>query len=245
MSEENKKEEKTQWTAPNENRGYLSGKKRLGEMLIEKGLINESQLEAAIKKQKQWGGRLGANLVKLNYITEVTLLKFLGRQLELPCTDLTKIKFDKNVYSIITLEIAKQYHVIPIEKRTNDKANILFLAMSDPTNTIVIDEISFLTGYRVNPVIGTDSQIAAAIDRYYFERNWVEIKPLSSRVKTLKQEEMVIVNESAPKETMEAEETSKELGKSKDLLALIRVLVKKGHISVDEFKRELKAVKNG
>lgn len=232
------------WISQNKNRGYMSGKKRLGEMLIEKGLINEEQLEEAIKKQKQWGGRLGTNLVKMNYITEITLLRFLGRQLGLPCTDLTKINFDKSIYSIITLEIAKQYHVIPIEKRINDKANILFLAMSDPTNTIVMDEISFLTGYRVSPVIGTESQIAAAIDRYYFERDWVEIKPLSSRVKTVKQEEMVILHESAQGKANEVEETARELGKSSELLALIRVLVKHGHISVDEFKRELKMIKN-
>lgn len=243
MADNNKKDEQKKWVFIEKNKGYLSGKKRLGEMLIEKGLIDESQLEAALSKQKQWGGRLGANLVKLNYLSEVTLLKFLGRQLDLPCTDLTKIKFHESVYSKITLEVAKQYNVIPIEKKEDDKRKSLFLAMSDPTNTIVIDEISFLTGYRVSPVIGTDSQIAAAIDRCYFGRDWIEIKPLSARVETVKQEEMVVIHESVRKETNETEETTKQLGKKSELLALIRVLVKNGHISIDEFKKELKSLR--
>ena len=249
MAENNKGGEENNWATVNVNKGYLSGKKRLGEMLVEQGLIDENQLEAALSKQKQWGGRLGANLVKLNYLSEITLLKFLGRQLELPCTDLTKIKFHESVYSKITLEVAKQYNVIPIEKKEDEKKKVLFLAMSDPTNTIVIDEISFLTGYRVCPVIGTDSQIAAAIDRHYFGRDWVEIKPLADKVETVKQEEMIVIHESVRKETYEAEEageteeTTKELGKKSELLALIRVLVKNGHISIDEFKKELKSLK--
>lgn len=231
------------WALIEENKGYLSGKKRLGEMLLAKGLINESQLEAAIRKQKQWGGRLGKNLVNMNYISEITLLKFLGQQLQLPCTDLTKIKFDERIYSRITLEIAKQYHVIPIEKKEDEKNRVLFLAMSDPTNTIVIDEISFLTGYRVKAVIGTESQIGAAIDKYYFDRDWVEIKPLSSKVKILQQEEMAKVHEDLPQERKAYKTTVMEQGVRLELLAMIRLLVKKGLISVSEYKKELSALK--
>jgi len=160
-----------------------ANKKRLGEMLIEQKLIDQLQLEAAIGRQKQWGGMLGANLVKLGYISEITLLKFLGNQLHLPCADLSKINFKEETYSLITIELAKKYHTIPLETKDAAGRKILFIAISEPTNLLAIDEISFLTGLTVRPVIATDTQIAKAIEKFYQGRDWIDIEPLSEKVK--------------------------------------------------------------
>ena len=222
----------------------MSTKKRLGEMLVEKGLIDKVQLEAAIGRQHQWGGRLGSNLVKLAYISEITLIKFLSSQLKLPCGDLSKIKFNDDTCNLITAEIAKKYHIIPLELKKGAGKKTLFIAMSEPTNIMAIDEVSFLTGLTVRPVIATDSQISKAIDRFYNHREWIEIEPLSEKITSAEDSSPEIVHEITLKEQEQIKSDSKSVVKNPELLALIRVLVKKGLISKEEFITELKQLKD-
>lgn len=227
----------------------MSTKKRLGEMLVDKGLIDKVQLEAAIGRQHQWGGRLGSNLVKLAYISEITLLKFLSSQLKLPCGDLSNIKFNEDTCNLITAEVAKKYHIIPLELKAGAGKKTLFIAMSEPTNILAIDEVSFLTGLTVRPVIATDSQIATAIDKFYNHRDWIEIEPLTEKITTAEDSspEIIapeIIHHVSLKEQDEEKKASKSVVKNPELLALIRVLVKNGLISRDEFMTELKNLKN-
>lgn len=221
----------------------LKLKKRLGEMLVEKGLIDQMQLQSAIGRQKQWGGRFGANLVKLGYISEITLIKFLSNQLKLPCADLSKIKFTPRSYSLITKEVAKKYHIIPIETREDGSRKILFLAMSEPTNMLALDEVSFLTGMTIRPVIATDTQIGRAIDKYYNDRDWVEIEPLSEKIATAEASTPKIIHEITIKEKKEIQKKNKSVVKNPELLALVRVLVKKGLITRDEYLKEIEQIK--
>ena len=227
----------------------MSTKKRLGEMLVDKGLIDKVQLEAAIGRQHQWGGRLGSNLVKLAYISEITLLKFLSSQLKLPCGDLSNIKFNEDTCNLITAEVAQKYHIIPLELKAGAGKKTLFIAMSEPTNILAIDEVSFLTGLTVRPVIATDSQIATAIDKFYNHRDWIEIEPLTEKITTAEESspEIIapeIIHHVSLKEQDEEKKASKSVVKNPELHALIRVLVKKGLISKDEFMTELKNLKN-
>lgn len=227
----------------------MSTKKRLGEMLVEKGLIDKVQLEAAIGRQHQWGGRLGSNLVKLSYISEITLLKFLSSQLKLPCGDLSNIKFNEDTCNLITAEVAKKYHIIPLELKTGAGKKTLFIAMSEPTNILAIDEVSFLTGLTVRPVIATDSQIATAIDKLYNHRDWIEIQPLTEKITTAEENSPniippEIIHHVSIKEQKEEKRASKSIVKNPEVLALIRVLVKKGLISRDEFVTELNNLKD-
>lgn len=225
----------------------MSTKKRLGEMLVEKGLIDEMQLEAAIGRQHQWGGRLGSNLIKLAYISEITLIKFLSNQLKLPCGDLAKIKFNEDTCNLITAEIATKYHIVPIELKKGAGKKTLYIAMSEPTNILAIDEVAFLTGLNVSPVIATDSQISKAIDKIYNHRDWIDIEPLSEKITSPEENspEIIapeIIHHVSVKEQDEEKKTSKSVVKNPELLALIRVLVKKGLISKEEFMKELKQV---
>ena len=240
----------------------MSDKKRLGEMLIEKGLIDEFQLKGAIARQKSWGNRLGANLVSMGHISEITLLKFLSSQLKYPAVDLAKIIFTQPVYSLVKIDIAKKHTVIPVEIKESGGKKELFVAMADPTDFMAIDELSFLTGHKIKPVIATKTQLEGVISKYYDGKGWIRIEPLKELEKKEPDSKMEIIHEITLKEKKAIIEQEEEQEKQKidllasqrivthpaseknhELLALVRILIKKGIITKDEFGKELSAVK--
>lgn len=231
-------------------------------MLIEKGLIDEFQLKGAIARQKSWGNRLGANLVHMGHISEITLLKFLSSQLKYPAADLSKIIFTQPVYSLVKIDIAKKYTVIPVEIKETGGKKELFVAMADPTDFMAIDELSFLTGNKIKPVIATKTQLESVISKYYDGKGWIRVEPLKELEKKNGDEEMEIIHEISlkeKKEIIEQEEVQEKQKidllasqrvnllatpeKNNELLALVRILIKKGIITKDEFGKELSAVK--
>jgi len=215
----------------------MGEKKKLGEMLLEKGLIDKMQLESSIGRQKQWGGRLGSNLVKLGYISEVTLLKFLSGQLKFPCADLSKVVFSQHVHSLVSKDVARQHHIIPLDEKEVGGKKVLFVAMSEPTNIVAIDEIAFLTGLTVKPVIAADSQIESAIQKYYENKGWIRIEPLKEKVADTDHGELEVIHEVPLKEKKAMEQ--KTSGKGNQLMALINLLTQKGVITADEYIKEL------
>lgn len=143
------------------------GKKRLGDLLVEAGLIDPFQLRAALAEQQKWGGRLGNHLVRLKFITEDKLIKFLSHQLKIQYVDIAKIKIPSSAIELIPEEIATKHNIIPLGIKVEGGKKTLFIATSDPTNLEAIDEIQFLTGYTVRPIIAADSAISKAIKDYY------------------------------------------------------------------------------
>ncbi len=223
----------------------MLGKKRLGDMLFEEGLIDEMQLKGALARQKEWGGRLGENLVKLGFVSEIILLKFLGQQLGYPCADLSKFEIKPEIYNLISLHLAQKYKVVPLQVKKAETQSVLFLAMSDPTNLMANDEIRFISGLLVNPVIATASQIENAIEKYYLNDE-VQIRPLSEKVPTIKPEEMEIIHEVPLKERMELEKAKASKIQNKEVMALIAFLDEKGIIKKDEcIKRVMALGKEG
>ena len=220
----------------------MPGQKKVGEILLENGLIDELQLEAALTRQKQWGGRLGANLVKLGHISEVNLLKFLSKQLNYPCADLSKFKVDQQVFKIISVDLAKKNHIIPLKIKEDQGKKSLFLAMSNPTDISIVDEINFITGCTVKPVIATDSQIESAIDKYYLNRE-VEIEPLAEKAPVMSQAEIEIFHEVTFKEKLEEEKIESIQTKNPEMQALIMILEEKGILTKDEFVKKLNTIK--
>ncbi|MGQ9776127.1 MAG: type IV-A pilus assembly ATPase PilB [Thermodesulfobacteriota bacterium] len=136
---------------------------RLGELLVKKNFITPEQLKKAIEEQKLKGGRLESNLIRLGYIKEDELLSFLSAQYRVPSVKLSKIEINPNVIKLIPSSVAKKYFIIPVH-RVGPK---LTLAMADPSNIIVIDEIKFMTGFNVEPVVASESEIIDAIKKYY------------------------------------------------------------------------------
>ncbi len=137
--------------------------KRLGELLIKANLVTPDQVQKALAEQKSRGGSIGTNLINLKYIDEDTLLTFLGKHHNIESVRLSQVQIDAKAVKLVPSSIAKKHLVIPI-KRIGPK---LIVAMSDPSNIIVIDEIKFITGYNVQPVVAIDRDLVEAIKKYY------------------------------------------------------------------------------
>jgi len=136
---------------------------RLGELLIKRNFISPEQLQKALQEQKLKGGRLESNLVRLGYVKEDDLLSFLSAQYRVPSIKLSRIEINPNVIKLIPSSSTKKHFIIPIS-RIGPK---LTLAMADPSNIVVIDEIKFMTGFNVEPVVASESEIIDAIKKYY------------------------------------------------------------------------------
>ncbi|OGP78592.1 MAG: type IV-A pilus assembly ATPase PilB [Deltaproteobacteria bacterium RBG_16_49_23] len=136
---------------------------RLGDLLIKRNFITSEQLKKAQDEQKLKGGRLESNLVRLGYIKEDELLSFLSAQYRVPSVKLSKIEINPNVIKLIPSSISKKYFIIPIS-RVGPK---LTLAMADPSNIYVIDEIKFMTSFNVEAVVASEAEIIDAIKKYY------------------------------------------------------------------------------
>ncbi|TAN63427.1 type IV-A pilus assembly ATPase PilB [bacterium] len=136
---------------------------RIGELLVREKLITSDQLKKAIDEQKTGGGRLGFNLTKLGFITEKNLTSFLSKQYGIPTVELATQEIDHEVVKLIPEDVAQKYQVIPISRT----GATLVVAMADPSNIFAIDDIKFLTGYNVEPLVASDAAIKLAIEKHY------------------------------------------------------------------------------
>lgn len=144
---------------------------KLGEILVRENLITPQQLREALEYQRESGGRLGSNLVKLGIISDDVITTVLSRQYGVPSINLELFQIEKTTISLIAQEVALKYMVLPISKVG---AN-LTLAMADPTNVFAMDDIKFMTGLNVEPVIASESSIQAAVAKYYSASKEIEI----------------------------------------------------------------------
>lgn len=153
---------------------------RLGELLVKSKLISEDQLQEALKMQNERGGKLGEALVGLGLITDQDITEVLSQQFGVPAIDLEHFEVDENVVKIIPADVARKYNVMPVSRT----GATLTMAMADPTNVFAIDDIKFLTGYNVEPVIASESAILAAVDNYYGTSHAVELKQVMDDIAT-------------------------------------------------------------
>ena len=147
-----------------------AGAVRLGDMLVKAALITREQLNQALQQQQTGGGRIGGNLVKLGFISEDDITSFLSRQYGVPSINLSHFEIDATVIKLIPSEIAQKHQVIPI----NRTGNVLTVAMADPSNIFAIDDIKFMTGFKVEPVVAAETSIKNCINKYYDSAGLVE-----------------------------------------------------------------------
>jgi len=146
-------------------------RKQLGELLVNTGLISKEQLEEALKIQSKTGGRLGQILIQLGYIDEEVLIAFLGKQLGVPYVALSEYgEISEAVAKLIPESIARRELVMPIAK----EGCVLTVAMVDPLNVFVIDEIKMMTGYEVKAVISSERDIRDAIEKVFGPKEKIE-----------------------------------------------------------------------
>jgi len=136
---------------------------RLGEMLLEAGLIDQFQLESALSLQRNLGGQIGSALVKLGYLPEETIIEFLESQEEYSRISLQELKVPESLMALLSAERMLELMVIPIELRKTAEEKILRVAMTDPTNLKLVDDLQFATGCRVVPVLAVEAEIEQAI----------------------------------------------------------------------------------
>jgi type IV pilus assembly protein PilB len=139
-------------------------------MLVKATLITKDQLQKALQQQESAGGRIGSNLVKLGFISEDDITSFLSRQYGVPSINLSHFEIDPSVIKLIPSEIAQKHQVIPI----NRTGNVLTVAMADPSNIFAIDDIKFMTGFKVEPVVAAETSIKNAINKHYDSTGMVE-----------------------------------------------------------------------
>ncbi|MGB2636850.1 MAG: type IV-A pilus assembly ATPase PilB [Candidatus Acidiferrum sp.] len=136
---------------------------RLGEILLKESLITQDQLEKALEFQRSNGGKLGSCLTKMGFITDDDITGVLSRQYGVPSINLKYYEIDPNVIKLIPQDTALRYQVIPLSR----VGSVLTIAMTDPTNVFAMDDIKFMTGFNVEPVVASESAIGEAISRFY------------------------------------------------------------------------------
>ncbi len=145
--------------------------RRLGEMLLEAGLITREQLERALDHQKNTGKRIGACLIELGFITEEDLADFLSKKHGVPTINLRHFEIDPSVIRLLPGELCRRYMLIPVSKQ----GAVLTVAMTDPTDLEAITQVEFATNYKVEPVIAPETMIEEALKKYYGSAHAIDL----------------------------------------------------------------------
>jgi type IV pilus assembly protein PilB len=136
---------------------------RIGELLLKEKLITPDQLQQALAQQKSNGGKLGYNLVKMGFVKDEQITALLSKQYGVPAINLASFKIDLTIIKLVPTETARKYQIIPLSR----SGSTLTIAMTDPTNVFAMDDIKFMTGYTVEPVVASEVAITDAIEKYY------------------------------------------------------------------------------
>ncbi len=158
-------------------------RKRIGDILLEEGLVDEGQLRSALTHQGRWGKRLGESLVDLGFISETQLIVTLSRMFRVPAVEMKKIQIKPEALQLIPGDYCEKHQVIPLAIREVEGRKQLVVAFSDPSDLTAADELRFLTNMPIYRVIGSASEIERAVRNRYPERSGYskqeEIKEIS------------------------------------------------------------------
>jgi type IV pilus assembly protein PilB len=136
---------------------------RLGDLLLKEKRITPEQLQEALAQQRQKGGKLGFTLVSMGFVKEAEITALLSKQFGVPSIAISQFEIDPAVIKLIPAETAQKYQIIPLSR----SGATLTIAMTDPTNVFAMDDIKFMTGYNVEPVVASETEVDEALQRYY------------------------------------------------------------------------------
>jgi hypothetical protein len=244
-------------------------RKRIGELLLERGAISQEQLEAGLEGQKRTRQRLGVTLIQQGVLSEIQLAQVLAQSLSLATVDLNQVQVDWSAVHMLRSRFCESHELFPFAidgKGTQNKK--LLVAMSDPLNQPATEEIEFTTGLPVTAYVSTHSQVRAAILRYYHKASPADAAarakpapaPVEEEAPTVMGEEIISTLTPLPDEPAEAAPKKKSDSVAKDLdflfggrpddesevekmerrfWALLRIMQRKGLLTRDEFLQEL------
>src|SRR5579864_2389771 len=138
---------------------------RMGDLLVKEKVITPEQLDAALKRQKETGNkkRLGSVLVELGVLSDEDVTNFLSRQYGVPAINLQFFEMDAGVVKLVPEETARKHQILPLSR----VGASLTIAMVDPTNVFAMDDIKFMTGFNIEPVVASESAIMEGIEKAY------------------------------------------------------------------------------
>jgi len=148
---------------PRTGRGGVSLNERIGELLVKENLLSSEQLLKAREEAATGGKRLGAQITALGFMDENELTEFVAKQYGVPSINLEDFTIEREVLALIPEDVAKKHSVVPV----NRAGSTLILATADPSNIFALDDIKFLTGYNIQPVVASEDAIRGAIETYY------------------------------------------------------------------------------
>src|SRR6202030_487781 len=212
---------------------------RLGEILVKDSLISADQLKQALDYQKKNGGRLGTCLVKMGIVSDEDITAVLSRQYGVPSINLKFYEVDPSVIKLVPQETAIRYQIVPLSR----VGSTLTIAMTDPTNVFAMDDIKFMTGFNVEPVVASETAISEAISKFYGESQSVE--ELSKVMKDLTGEDAADLELAAEEQEMnlaELERAAEEAPIIKLVNLILTEAVKRGasDIHIEPYEKEVR-----
>ena len=163
---------------------------RLGELLLAEGLITREQLDRALREHQEHGTRLVYNLIKQGAIKETELTRMLGRQYRMPAVDLSRFEMDPKIAKLIPAELAMKHQVLPLRR----EGRTLTVALADPTRLAVLEDIKFITGYDIFPVVGGEYTLRTLLEKH-FESNGAQMDTLLEDLADIEEEIEVLEEE--------------------------------------------------
>lgn len=136
---------------------------RIGELLLKEKRITPAQLQEALNHQKANGGKVGVSLVRLGFVTDEEITDLLSKQYGVPSINLSQFEIDSSVIKLLPSETVQKYQIVPLSRA----GATLTIAITDPTNVFAMDDIKFMTGFNVEPVVASETSVLEAIRRYY------------------------------------------------------------------------------
>jgi type IV pilus assembly protein PilB len=219
---------------------------RIGELLLKEKLITPDQLQSALQHQKAQGGKLGFNLVKLGFVRDEEITALLSRQYGVPSINIGQFEIEPSVIKLVPADTAQKYQVIPLSRA----GATLTIAMTDPTNVFAMDDIKFMTGYNIEPVVASETALTEAIEKYYHLRPAEAQGGNALEVASRALEEMPQIDGGDVEVLQEHEEISAELlakqGEEAPIIKLVNVVlmsaISKGasDIHIEPYEKEFR-----
>jgi type IV pilus assembly protein PilB len=192
----------------------VAASERIGDLLVREGIITREQLARALDEQRQNGTRVGYNLVKLGFIQENDLTKMLARQYKMPAIDLARFEVDPKIAKMIPADLAVRNLVIPLKR----DGRTLTVAMADPTNLGVLDDLKFVTRYDIFPVIAGEFTLRNVIEKIYGTADEQQLQTLMNDLEQMAEGDVEVIDDS------EEELTAKELAAQVEDAPVVKLL---------------------
>jgi type IV pilus assembly protein PilB len=151
---------------------------QIGELLVKEGLITGEQLELALKHQRQSGGKVGSILIHMGFVGDDDITSLLSRKYGVPSINLAFFEIEPSVIKLIPMDVAQKYMVVPLSR----VGSTLTVASTDPTNVFAMDDIKFMTGFNVEPVVATEASVMEALEKYYGTPHAIELKKVYDQI---------------------------------------------------------------